>query len=116
MVSLFDPRLEISVGSSLTEVNSHGILWVDVVENKKLTRKRVFFKLNKPQCVRQGLTYGMWSSLVKQVTKMGLACTHIELTGIPENKERKTFCYRADKYSELFAGITGRSVVRHGVA
>lgn len=116
MVSMFDPRLEISVGTGLTEENSHGVLWIDVVENKKLERRRVFFTLNKPQCVRQGLTYGMWNSLVKQITKMGLAATHIELTGQPGRKENKTFCYSASKYNELFAGVTGRSVIRHGVA
>lgn len=111
MPILFEPRVEISIGTGLTEENAHGSLWVQTRVDGVVRNVRTYFVLSKPQCVKAGLSFGVWHSLIKQIKKMGLTATHIEITA-----NDKHYCYAADRYSELYAGAVGRSVARSGFA
>lgn len=111
MPAIYDPRIEISVGTGMTESNSHGAVWVRTTENDKPRVKRVFFQLNKPQCVRSGLSYITWSRIIKQLRKMGFDPTHLEF-----DVNGKQYCYLADSYREIYAGATGRAIAHAGVA
>lgn len=107
----FNPRIHISIGAGLTEENSHGSLWTKPYgANGKVVP--VYFLINKPRVVRNGMTFANWSALNSQIQKMGIEATHIELC-----IEGKKYCYQMDKYVEIYSGHTSESaVIRHGFA
>lgn len=111
MPLLHDPRVQISVASGLDENNSHGSIWVRTVRGEKQRVDKLFFSLDKPHCVRDGLSYGVWSNLMRQLRKMGFDPTHMEL-----EIQGRQFCYLADTYKEIYSGACGRNVKRIGLS
>ena len=101
----FNPRLDISIGSGLTEKNANGCLWTRPhgVNGRVVP---VYFLINKPRVVRNGMTFANWSAVRKQVGKLGIEATHIELC-----IEGKKFCYQMERYVEIYSGLTSESVV-----
>lgn len=105
LFTAFNPRLDISIGSGLTEKNANGCLWTRPHgANGRVVP--VYFLINKPRVVRKGMTFANWSAVREQVHKLGIEATHIEL-----NIDGKKFCYLMDSYVEIYSGHSSESVV-----
>lgn len=110
MPSLYDPRIQVSIGTGVSNNNAHGTVWTRVVDGKVEGVEAVPFLLSKPQCVRSGLSYIVWSGIVRQFKKLGLDPTHMEI-----RVGNKHFCYLAGSYREIYSGATGRAVAPVGL-
>lgn len=100
-MAMFNPceaRVNIGIGSGLTDKNSHGVLWLEKNDEIKNQNLRVPFMLDHPHRVQNGLNYWTHRRLMHQIKKMGLRITHIEL-----KVNNKVFCYEAVKYREVYA-------------
>lgn len=98
MLQLMEKRINIGINNHADETTRHGVLWV-VTDKPDGTKEstRVPLILDKPNLVDGGLNYATWKRLKKQILKMGINATHMELKGL-----RHHFCYDMVKYKELY--------------
>lgn len=111
MLAICERRVNIGINNLADEKTRHGVLWasIDGQDGVKING-RVPIILDKPQLVTGGLNYATWRRLKRQIEKMGIAATHLELKGAQHH-----YCYTMDKYKELYAdGFSGRPQSRLG--
>lgn len=98
MLALCAAKVNIGINNHADETTRHGVLWV-VTDKPDGTQEstRVPLILDKPHLVERGLTYATWARLKKQINKMGINATHMELKGLKHH-----FCYDMVKYKELY--------------
>lgn len=99
MLAICESRVNIGVNPQADATTRHGVLWT-VQPQEDGTTKSVLVPLilDKPHLVKDGLNYATWNRLRKQIRKMGIVATHMELVG-PDYH----FCYLLDRYNELYA-------------
>lgn len=103
MLALCERRIHIGINQHAGEAQRHGVLWVNAdLENGKRVSLRAPIIIDKPQLVRDGLNYATWRRVKRQIEKMGINATHIEL-----KFDGKHYCYRLDMYKELYATSGG---------
>lgn len=113
MLSLMERRVNIGINTLADETTRHGVLWVQIDEpNGNVTNGRVPLILDKPHMVEDGVNYATWRRLKRQIEKMGIKATHMELKG-----RKHHYCYKLDVYKELYAeGRTGTPQFRLGMS
>lgn len=105
MLFLCEARVNLGVNEQLAESRRHGYIWL------KESGKKMPFMLDKPKLVERGLNFATWRRLSRQIEKMGFDATHLEIK-IGEFH----YCYRLDKYKELYAAGKGRPMWREVMA
>lgn len=96
MLALMETRVNIGINNHADETTRHGVLWTVVKnENGQEESIRVPLILDKPHLVVRGINYATWKRLKKQIHKMGIVVTHMELKGATHH-----YCYHMDKYAE----------------
>lgn len=111
MLALCERRIHIGINEQASEKTRHGVLWVqaDLASGKKNVRVPVI--IDKPHYVENGLNYATWRRVKRQIEKMGIKATHLELKFTNAH-----YCYQLDVYKELYAGTRGRPVYSLGHA
>ncbi len=104
MLALLESRINIGINNLADEKTRHGVLWVIIDEpDDTVTSGRVPVIFDKPNLAVGGLNYATWRRLKRQIEKMGINATHLELKG-----PRHHYCYQMDRYKEIYAdGRTG---------
>ena len=104
MLSLCERRINIGISEHAGEATRHGVLWVKAdVPGVGMRNLRVPVIIDRPHLVSSGLNYATWRRVKRQIEKMGVNATHIELTLGREGH----FCYKLDEYKEIYASTTG---------
>jgi hypothetical protein len=101
-----ESRIHIGVNPRACPTKQHGVLWVGVNE-------RLPVIIDKPELIAsRGLNYATWKRVKKQLKKMSILATHIELDFTKGNFENGAhFCYRLDKYEEMYcSGARGTRI------
>lgn len=112
MLSLCECRVNIGISEHADEKTRHGVLWVIAdVPGNGVKNLRVPILIDKPNLVSSGLNYATWRRVKRQIEKMGITATHIELTLGNEGH----FCYKLDEYKEIYASTTGRKAPMYTV-
>lgn len=112
MLFLAEKKVNLGINPMACEASRHGVLWVnaDAAGVNKQVRAPVI--LDKPHLLRAGVNYATWRRLKKQIDKMGINATHLELC-IDGNH----YCYQLDEYKELYAACgKGRPLWSPGIA
>lgn len=105
MLALCERRINIGISEHADEQTRHGVLWVDAdVVGVGKRNLRVPIIIDKPHLVASGLNYATWRRVKRQIEKMGIKATHLELNLANEGK----FCYKLDEYKEIYASTVGR--------
>lgn len=105
MLFLVERRINIGINHDADETTRHGVLWVDAEpEGQQKQSIRVPIIIDKPHLVSSGLSYATWRRVKRQIEKMGIKATHIELLF----KNGDHFCYQLDEYKELYAQGRGK--------
>jgi hypothetical protein len=89
---------------------SHGTLMVNTVDSKtaQVVVSKVDVVLDRPDLIHNGLNYFTWRRLKKQIQKMGLVATHLELTCTGE-----PVCYSLEAYKQVYWGARQGSFVKN---
>lgn len=97
MLCLMESRIQIGINPQACPTKRHGVLWTGVDEQVPLI-------IDKPHLIAsRGLNYATWRRVKKQLKKMGILASHIELDFTKGNFENGAhFCYRLDEYEELY--------------
>lgn len=98
MLQLMEKRINIGINNQADENTRHGVLWV-VKDNPDGTVEstRVPLIFDKPELAAGGLNYATWARLKKQINKMAIKATHMELKGLKHH-----YCYDMVRYKELY--------------
>lgn len=106
MLSLMERRVNIGINENASIQTRHGVLWVvkETPGTEEQQHLRVPVIIDKPQLISSGLNYATWRRLKRQIVKMGINATHIELVLCEDGH----FCYKLDEYKEIYASGTGR--------
>lgn len=107
MLALCERRINIGINEHASEKSRHGVLWVEADINDQKKNLRVPLIIDKPQFVEGGLNYATWRRVKRQIEKMGIKATHIEL-----KFSGRHYCYLLSEYKELYAGARGTPVYR----
>lgn len=75
----------------------HGLLWVRGNESTQGRSTRVGFRLDMYRALRYGINYWTLRRLCRQLTRMGIDATHLELFGV-----KRRYCYCLETYREIF--------------
>lgn len=103
MLFLAEQRINIGVNMDAGEEQRHGVLWASIDLNGTQTNVRIPVIIDKPILVSRGLNYATWRRVKRQIEKMGIRATHLELKFDPKKfAEAGTFLYQLDKYKELY--------------
>lgn len=105
---LTEQRVNIGINPHADEASRHGVLWVTSEDSRNL---RVPVIIDKPLLIKNGVNYATWRRLKRQIEKMGIIATHLEL-----KIDGKHFCYQLDEYKELYAHGKGRPLWRTALA
>ncbi|BAW19198.1 hypothetical protein [Ralstonia phage RP31] len=107
MLFLMETRVNIGVNDKADETVRDGVLWVvaDVKGEKKNLRVPVV--IDRPFLIEHGLNYATWRRLKRQIEKMGINATHLELK-IQGKRSSNHFCYKLDEYKEIYARGKGQ--------
>lgn len=111
MLALCERRINIGINPLACEKTRHGVLWVEADATDTKKNLRVPIIIDKPHLVSSGLNYATWKRVKRQVEKMGIKATHIEL-----KFNDRHYCYEVAKYKELYAGNRGTPVYVRGYA
>lgn len=111
MLFLTEQKVNLGINMSAEAAARHGVLWInqDVAQETKSLRVAVI--IDKPQLLKRGVNYGTWRRLKRQIEKMGIVATHLELT-----IDGAHFCYQLDAYKELYANGRGTPLWREALA
>lgn len=103
MLFLAEQRINIGVNMDAGEEQRHGVLWATIDLKGEQKNVRIPVIIDKPQLVCGGINYATWRRVKRQIEKMGLHATHLELKFDPKKFiEGGTFLYKLDKYKELY--------------
>lgn len=83
------------------ESNNHGLLWVRGSGTMSGRSIRVPFRIDQIWQLKHGMNFYTVKRLKRQLTRMGVDATHIELIG----KERR-YCYCTETCREIFGEYT----------
>lgn len=98
MLFLMEARVNIGVNEHADETTRHGVLWVEADSEGKKIQLRTPVIIDRPHLIRDGLNYATWRRLKRQIEKMGINATHLELEiGFGH------YCYLLAEYKELYA-------------
>lgn len=111
MLFLTEARVNIGINKDADESVRHGVLWVDANASGETKSLRVPVIIDRPQLIKDGLNYATWRRLKRQIEKMGIIATHLEL-----RVGKNHFCYQLDAYKELYASGRGTPLWRAGFA
>lgn len=99
---LAEQRVNIGVNMDAGEEQRHGVLWAKIDLNGEEKNVRIPVILDKPQLLTRGLNYATWRRLKRQIEKMGIRATHLELKFDPKKfEDAGHFSYQLDRYKEL---------------
>lgn len=105
MLALCERRVNIGIAEHASVETRHGVLWVDAdIPGVGKQNIRVPIIIDKPQLISSGLNYATWRRMKRQIEKMGIRATHLELNLGHEGR----FCYKLDVYKEIYASTTGQ--------
>ncbi len=111
MLVLCEKKIHIGINPMATEASRHGVLWVDADQAGVSKNLRAPVIIDKPHLIRNGLNYATWRRLKKQIDKMGIKATHLELL-----IEGNHFCYELDEFKEIYAKGKSKTVFQTGFA
>lgn len=114
MLFLSEQRIHIGINQHAGEKQRHGVLWA-VVDKEDGEKENIRYPLiiDKPHLVCDGLNYATWRRVKKQIDKMGIKATHIELNfDLNKYPNGGHFCYLVETYKELY-NDKGNSRPRH---
>lgn len=98
MLFLMEARVNIGINPNADETTRHGVLWVKADPGNRRENKRIPVIIDQPAKIRDGLNYATWRRLKRQIEKMGIDASHLELEiGFGH------YCYALDEYKELYA-------------
>jgi hypothetical protein len=104
MFNIFERQVNIGICNNASEHTRHGVLWVDAdVPGVGVQKLRVPVIIDKPHLINSGLNRATWRRVKKQVTKMGINATHLEL-----DLSGGKFCYQMNAYKEVYANTSIR--------
>lgn len=99
MLALMEARVNIGINPKSDSTTRHGVLWtIQTQEDGTKRSLLVPLILDRPSVITDGLNYATWNRLRKQITKMGIVATHMELQYRDQH-----LCYTLDRYKELYA-------------
>jgi hypothetical protein len=118
MLFLSEQRIHIGVNRQAGEKQRHGVIWANETVGGVVTSVRLPIIIDKPRLACEGMNYATWKRVKRQIVKMGIDATHIELKFDPQAfPEGGHFCYKLDAYKELYnARNTGQPLSRVGFA
>jgi hypothetical protein len=100
---LSEQRINIGVNMNAGEAQRHGVLWATIDLNGEQQNVRIPVIIDKPNLVSRGMNYATWRRVKRQIEKMGIKATHLELKFDPAKfADAGSFCYKLDKYKELY--------------
>lgn len=103
MLFLSEQRINIGINPQADETTRHGVLWADYELDGVVHKVRHPIIIDKPQLACEGLNYATWKRVKRQIEKMGIKATHIELKFDPAKFiSGGHYCYKLDKYKELY--------------
>lgn len=103
MLFLSEQRINIGINRQAGEAQRHGVLWATEAIDGVVTSVRLPVIIDKPRLACEGLNFATWKRVKRQIEKMGITATHIELKFDPQTyPEGGHFCYKLDKYKELY--------------
>jgi hypothetical protein len=108
---LTEQRVNLGVNPNADESVRHGVLWVDQKTSNERVNLRVPVIIDKPKLLARGMNYATWRRLKRQIEKMGINATHLEL-----KIEGNHYCYQLDEYKELYARGKGTPLWRAATA
>lgn len=99
MLAICETRVNIGINPQSDSTVRHGVLWT-IQPQEDGTKKSVLVPLilDRPRVIKDGLNYATWNRLRKQIIKMGIEATHMEL-----QYQDQHLCYTLDRYKELYA-------------
>lgn len=83
--------------STVERGKPHGQLWIRASETTNGLSTRKPFRLDTPWQVKFGMNYWTLRRICRQISRMGIDATHVELYG----KDRR-YCYCTSTYREIF--------------
>lgn len=99
MLALCEARVNIGINPQSDAKTRHGVLWtIQTQEDGTKRSVLVPLVLDRPSVITDGLNYATWNRLRKQITKMSIEATHMEL-----QYQGQHLCYTLDRYKELYA-------------
>lgn len=111
MLFLTEQRVNIGINPQADETMRTGVLWVDADANGQVKNLRVPVIIDQPSRIRNGVNYATWRRLKRQIEKMGINATHLELK-IGDSH----YCYLLEEYKEIYAHGRGQPLWRAGFA
>lgn len=113
MLALMESRVNIGINPQSDSTVRHGVLWTIQPQEDGTTKSvLVPLVLDRPKVIKDGLNYATWNRLRKQIAKMGITATHMEL-----QYQDQHLCYTLDRYNELYAKRSvGRPQYRLGIS
>jgi hypothetical protein len=97
MLFLGEKRVHIGVNMMADEAVRHGVLWLKDAAGEQKNR-RVPVIIDKPHLLRHGLNFATWRRLKRQIEKMGMHASHLEL-----NIDGARYSYKLDVFKEVYA-------------
>lgn len=119
MLFLLEQRVHIGINNQASETTRHGVLWVTTDVDGVPKELRVPVIIDKPHLVAGGLNFATWRRVKRQIEKMGLKATHLELDFTKDKKIEGGghYCYLLNSYKELLvSGNKGRPLYQQGYA
>ena len=116
MLFLSEQRINIGVNQHAGPEQRHGVLWAVVTKDGVAENIRYPLIIDKPHLVCEGLNFATWRRIKKQIKKMGIEATHIELLFHAKKfPDAGHFCYLLSEYKELYnAKNKGRPIYQNG--
>jgi hypothetical protein len=104
MLFLTEQKVNIGINPHADETTRHGVLWVNAQTAPSM---RVPVIIDKVWLIKNGVNYATWRRLKRQIEKMGIVATHLEI-----KVDGRHYCYQLDEYKELYAHGKGRPMWR----